>query len=274
MTGADNTPAGLIDQLHRTWTSVGEVGASLTASQWRAPTDCPGWDVRAQVAHLVGTESMLAGRPMPAFDGPYPPHVKNAIAQFNQAWIDALAELSDEELLAAFVSITVEREAALRALPDEAWEAEGDTPIGRAPYRRFMQIRVFDCWLHDQDIRAATGHPGHDSGPAAEQSVDEVARALGFLVGKRAQAPDGSHNRIALTGPLTRTIDVTVDGRARVVDPLSGEPTVTVRTDAVTLARLAGGRISGEAAVARGQVTFDGDRSLGERLVTNLAFTM
>ena len=31
------------------------------------------------------------------------------------------------------------------------------TPAGKDTYGRFMQIRVFDCWLHEQDIRDALG---------------------------------------------------------------------------------------------------------------------
>lgn len=271
---ADNRPAGLIDQLQQTWASVGEVTAALSASEWRAATDCPGWDVRAQVAHLIGTESMLLGHPAPDHHGPWPAHVHNPIAQFNEMWIASLADLGDEELLARLVSVTAEREEALRALPSSAWTDETDTPVGRAPYTRFMQIRVFDSWIHETDIRMATARPGHDAGPAVDQAVDEVERALGFIVGKRAQAPDGSGVRIALRGSLERDIDISVDGRARVVDDLGSTPTVTVSTDAVMLVRLACGRLLGATALSAGAVTLAGDAELGERLVSHLAFTM
>ena len=43
-----------------------------------------------------------------------------------------------------------------------------------------MQIRVFDCWLHEQDIRDAVGRPGHETGLAVEVVLDEMATALGF----------------------------------------------------------------------------------------------
>ena len=32
----------------------------------------------------------------------------------------------------------------------------------------FLQLRVLDNWLHEQDIRRALGMPGHLGGPAAE----------------------------------------------------------------------------------------------------------
>jgi uncharacterized protein (TIGR03083 family) len=281
------TPAQLIDQLRRTWASVTEVCSSLTAEEWRAPTDCPGWDVRAQVAHLVGTESTLAGRPLPPLDGPFGDHVRNDLARFNEAWIASLAAVSDADLLAAFSAITAERLAALEALDQEAWKAVGPTPIGPAPYRRFMEIRVFDSWAHEQDIRYATGHPGHQSGPAVERSVDEVVGALGFVVGKRAQAPEGSLVRFSLafppSGPESRDtgtapaqdVDVVVEGRARVVAAdASATPAVTVHTDPVTFVRLGCGRVTGAAALRKGTVTLAGDTDLGERVVGSLAFTV
>lgn len=275
----DFTPAELTDQLRHTWASVTDVCSSLSAAEWRAPTDCPGWDVRAQVAHLIGTESMLAGRPTPAFDGPYGDHVHNEIGKFNEAGIVSFAGVSDADLLAAFSAVSAERLAALSSLDQVAWEVVGPTPIGAAPYRRFMEIRVFDCWAHEQDIRFATDHPGHRSGPAVERCVDEVVGALGFVVGKRTQAPEGSHVRFSLAGSPaagpTRDVDVVVDGRARVVPSGSpATPTVTVHTDPVTFVRLGCGRITGPTCVGDGTVTLSGDTDLGERVVGNLAFTI
>ena len=40
-------------------------------------------------------------------------------------------------------------------MSQEEWDAESFTPAGKSTYGRFMQIRVFDCWLHEQDIRDA-----------------------------------------------------------------------------------------------------------------------
>lgn len=285
---AELTTVEVIDLLRHTWASVADVCGSLTSDEWRAPTACPGWDVRAQVAHLIGTESMLAGRPTPAFDGPYGDYVHNEIAKFNEAWIASFAEVSDADLLAAFAAISAERIAALSSLGPEDWEASGPTLIGEAPYRRFMEIRVFDSWAHEQDIRFATDRPGHQSGPAVERCVDEAIGALGFVVGKRARAPEGSLVRFSLAGfpsdgsPAApsavpappRDVDVMVADRARIVPSGSAPPWVTVHSDPVTFVRLGCGRIGGPACLADGTVTLSGDTDLGERVIANLAFTM
>jgi uncharacterized protein (TIGR03083 family) len=133
-----------------------------------------------------------------------------------------------------------------------------------------MQIRVFDSWVHEQDIRSAVGRPGHGAGPAAEQAIDEIERALGYVIGKRAGAPDASSVTIDLIGPVFRSIHVVVDGRAAVVAALPETADVTIRLGSDTFAALACGRVDpAEVAVA-----IEGDEELGLRIATNLAFTI
>ena len=38
-------------------------------------------------------------------------------------------------------------------MSDEEWNAVTMTPTGPDSYGRFMRIRVFDCWMHEEDIR-------------------------------------------------------------------------------------------------------------------------
>jgi uncharacterized protein (TIGR03083 family) len=134
--------------------------------------------------------------------------------------VTELRRSSPTDLLEEFHRITTRRLEALRALTGAQWEEPSWTPVGKADYRRFMQIRVFDSWVHEQDMRAAVGRPGHGDGPAAEQAIDEIERALGYIIGKRAGAPDASSVTIDLTGPVIRSIHVVVDGRAAVVAAL------------------------------------------------------
>ena len=133
------------------------------------------------------------------------------------------------------------------------WNAPTPTPVGLESFGRFMRVRLFDCWMHEQDIRDGVGLPSSDAelgGPAARLSLDEIAATMGFVVGKLGKAPDGSRVAIELTGPLARTIRVAVDGRAQVVDDFGGlDPTASIRLDGLLLARLAGGRTDDTAGV-------------------------
>jgi uncharacterized protein (TIGR03083 family) len=272
VTAAESTGPALTAQLAETWVSIDTLAQTLTPEQWASSTDCPGWTVRDHVAHLVGTESMLAGHPAPpgAADDEAPAHVRNDIGRLNELWVAALRGRDTADVLAEFRRVTGERLEALRRRPEEEWDAPSWTPVGQDTYRRFMQIRVFDCWVHEQDVRRAVGRPGHLDGPAAEQAIDEIERSLGYVVGKKVGAPDGSRLTIELSGPVRRVIHVAVDGRAAVVRSLDRAADVTIHLDSGTFAALACGR----ADPAGAQVSVAGDRSLGRRLVDNLAFTI
>ncbi len=275
---ADNSAAGLTAQLAQVWDSLAGLGSGLTDTDWEAPTPCPGWPVSAQYAHMIGTESMLLGRPNPEVDAGSPAHVRNQIGGFNEVWVVALASHPRMEVLDLFREVTTERRQALAAMTEDDFSAESWTPVGKSDYRRFMQIRVFDCWVHEQDIRDALGRAGHESGPVAEQAVDEIVRAAGYLVGKKAAAPAGSSVRFELTGPVERRIDVAVtDGRAQVVESLDGDPVATVTLGSTAFTRLACGRIGPAEVISDGRlggVRLAGDAALGRRVAENLAFTI
>ncbi len=274
---ADSSASALKGQLDEVWASLATLGAGLSDAEWDAPTSCPGWPVSAQYAHVIGTESMLLGRPGPEVAPVRPDHVRNDIGGFNEAWVLAMAAESRQSVLARFAEVTSARREALAAMGEDEFAADSWTPIGPADYRRFMQIRVFDCWVHEQDVRDAIDRPGHDDGPVAEQSVDEVIRAIGYIIGKKAGAAPGSSVRIALTGPVERRIDVAVvDGRARAVGEIDGSPTATLALSSTAFTRLACGRIDAPSVRdgAFGGVTLGGDTNFAARIVDSLPFTI
>lgn len=274
---AASRAADLTSQLEEVWRELAELGARLDDSSWHAITPCPGWDVAAQYAHLVGTESMLLGRANPEVEPGKGDHVRNDIGGFNEVWVVALSGCAREEVLAHFQEVIAERTKALRAMSEEDFTEPSWTPVGKADYRRFMQIRVFDCWMHEQDIRDSVGQPGHETGPVAEQSIDEIVRALGFVVGKKAGLPADSTVRFRLTGPVHRNLDVAVvEGRATVVPSLDDAPTVSLSLSSGAFTRLAGGRVEPATVLggALGGVGMEGDRELGEKVVSNFAFTI
>ncbi len=263
----------MVTMLGAQWAAIGDLLSPLDDAAWATPV-LPGWDVHDVLAHVTGTELALSGAALPeapdgASDGP---HVHNDIGKVNEHWVIALRERSNAELLAEFRDITGKRLASLREMPVADFNAPSWTPAGPGTYRRFMEIRVFDCWMHEQDIRAAIGIPGNESGQGAERSLDEVTGALGYIIGKRGRAPDGSSVLIKLSGPVERELRVVTSGRAKVVEELDGEPTATIVMPSSLFLRLAGGREDPQAAMER--VEFAGDVSLARQLATNLAFTI
>ncbi len=264
----------IVDLLDEAWTSISELCADFDEATWDLPTDLPGWSVKDNLSHIVGTERTMRGEATPDVDVSDAPHVRNPVGTMNEAWIESLRSHPGAEVLAEFDGLRVERIAELRALPPERFDEEGWTPAGQAPYREFLRIRAFDSWMHEQDIRRATGRPGHLAGPVADHALDRCALAMGFVVGKRAAAPDGSSVVFDLTGDAGRSIAVVVEGRARVVGPdeIPVSPTVRITTDVETFCCLGGGRRDPAAALAAGDVVIDGDRDLGEAVVLSLNF--
>jgi uncharacterized protein (TIGR03083 family) len=263
----------IVTLLGEEWSVIADLAASLGAAGWSAPA-LPGWDVHDVLAHMVGTERMLDGATLPQVTAGHDAadHVRNDIGKANEAWVVSLRDRSHAELLADFRAITATRLASLTAMSTEEFYRPSWTPAGDGTYGRWIEIRIFDCWMHEQDIRAAVGLPGNESGQAAEQSLAEVVGALGYIIGKRGKSPDGSSVLIRLTGPIERDLHVVTSGRAKVVAGLDGEATATIAMPSSLFLRLAGGRQ--DTAAALGEITLAGDVGLARQLATHLAFTI
>ncbi|MGV0775602.1 maleylpyruvate isomerase family mycothiol-dependent enzyme [Mycolicibacterium elephantis] len=268
--------SAVLTGLFAVWDDIAALAAGLDDAQWQAPTPLPGWSVRDVVAHLIGVESMLQGVDTPDADVDVSAleHVRNDIGAMNERWVRGLRQISPAELLERFRAVTADRREALTALSDDDWNAVTMTPAGPDSYGRFMRVRVFDCWMHEHDIRDAIGQPVADAElarPAAELALDEMTASMGFVVGKRGGAPDGARVSIELTGPLGRTINVAVAGRAQVVDDFGGgAPTSTIRLDGLLFTRLAGGRTP----LDHGAVAYGGDEAVGRRIVEHLNYVI
>jgi uncharacterized protein (TIGR03083 family) len=156
-------------------------------------------------------------------------------------------------------------------MTDEQLEADTPSPVGQVPYATFMDVRVMDCWTHEQDIRRALGRPGHLEGAAPKVAIDRLVSSFGYVVGKRVGPPDGSTVVLDLH-PARRVAVVMGDGRARPTDP-PADPTVRITIDPEAYACLATGRWTADHAVASGRVAFSGDEALGRRVVGSLSIT-
>lgn len=273
--------AQIINLLAQQWQQIAELGASLTDEQWHTPTQCPGWTVKDQISHIIGTEKMLAGDAVPELDIGAPSHVKNDIAAINEKWVEERRSRPPAEVLAEFEEIASRRIAMLEAMGQEEFEAPSWTPAGQDSYARFMKIRLFDCWTHEQDIRQAIARPGHSTGPVVAEVLAEVRRSMGFVVGKLGGAPANSRIEFRLSPAPAGQPEATVlvelgdeGARAVVVESFANgaAATTTIAMDLLLFLRLTAGRESCEAALADGKVAISGDLKVGEQIVNNLAY--
>jgi uncharacterized protein (TIGR03083 family) len=274
---ASNIPKDrTIAALGEVWASLGELLGELTDDQWLLPSPLPGWSVQDNVAHIVGTEAILSGEAGPSIDidRDANEHVRNDIGAFNEQWVESLRAVAPNDVLSRFRELTGARLAALEQMTVDEWNAESFTPAGKDTYGRFMQIRVFDCWLHEQDIRDAVGRPGHETGLAVEVVLDEMSTALGFVVGKKAGAAPGQSVTFALTdgGAVVHELHVEVGERAAVVPALSGPATVVLTMPVGVMTRRCAGRVAPDALLD--QVAIDGDLALASKILENQSYTI
>ncbi|OBA38972.1 MULTISPECIES: maleylpyruvate isomerase family mycothiol-dependent enzyme [Gordonia] len=256
------------------WAALQSLAAQLTDEQWSAPSVLPGWTNADIVAHIIGTESMLDGRDVEAAaDITSRTHVKNPIGELNERWADYFRDESREEVLAALDEIIEVRTAALMAMTQDEFDAQTATPAGPDTYGRFMRIRVFDCWIHEVDLRDALGDDSPSDPVTAGVALDEISSSLPFVVGKRASAPDGSRVRFEITGVAPREVRVAVDGRAGLVESFDGgddAADVTLRVDGVELARLVGGRRDADPRA----VIVTGDEALAKAVLDRIDYVI
>jgi uncharacterized protein (TIGR03083 family) len=256
----------VIANLQLCMTSFDGLLDTLGRAEWAMQSLCPAWTARGVAAHLGAIEHMLLGEA---------PGAMRESVPFAKAgdWLADAASLSDEEFLARYRATITARRAELGAITAEQLDLPSATPVGPGTYGRFMAIRVFDYWVHEQDVRVPLGRPGHESGPAAEMAIDEIQRSLPYIVGKKIGLPDAMGITFRLAGPVERTMHVAVTGRAGLVDELAS-PDVELTTDSTTFALLACGRVDPQGVIDDGRIAWTGDAVWGERAARTLAFTM
>jgi len=254
------------EQLEQCFESVDGLLSGLDEGAWATPSLCPDWTVAGVVQHLAGVEYLLTGW-RPQEENEMPPF------QLMGAFAEETAGMGGAELLARHRDVIDARRADIAELTDETMAFPITSPIGQVPYGRFMPVRVFDWWIHEQDMRRPLGLPGHESGAAAEMALDEIQVSLGYIVGKKIGLPDGRAITFDLTGPVQRQMHVAVEGRATPKDSLDNTD-VVVTADSTTFALLACGRIDPQGAIDDGAISWSGDDEWGETAARNLRFTM
>lgn len=149
--------------------------ATLSSDQWEAPSRCAAWNVRDVVAHLAGinplfVQSALAGlagdptRLMRHFDPAATPPVM----------VDAMEQLSSEQILELFVSTNADLFATVERFTEAEWSSLAESPPGDVSVRLLMSHALWDGWVHERDIVLPLG-----IAPTVE--ADEVTASLRYV---------------------------------------------------------------------------------------------
>jgi uncharacterized protein (TIGR03083 family) len=259
-------PLTIRTALEESFDAIETLGTDLTHEEWESPSLCPDWTVRGVFEHVASIENALVSWMPESADAPPPFGLASS-------FVKEVAELDSSAFMEQVRDVFDRRRQDLSILGSADLARPSWTPVGPGTYGRFMEIRVFDFWVHERDVTTPLGRPTDDTGARAEIALAEVEGSLGYIVGKKVGLSDGQGIVFHLSGPLERDIAVAVDGRAKVVDTVTS-PDVEIWTDTRTFIQLACGRLDPQEPIEHGTIFWRGDAELGERAARNLRFTM
>jgi uncharacterized protein (TIGR03083 family) len=258
-------PTKTISVLEQCWQSLSTLCDAFTEAEWKAATDLPGWSVQDNLSHLIGIERMMQGLAATEHRAPATDYVRNRIGEMNENEVDARRSSGGADVLSEWNDLIAIRSQTLRAADDAYFAQAAMTPTGPGTLADFLEIRILDCWLHEQDMRRATGHTGNLSGAAAEHTVDRLARTIPIVVGKRAATPEGRAVAINITGGVERDYLCEVqNGRAAFVSEPSAPPLASIVLSTESFIVLAAGRRPSDCV----QAEISGDGELGQRVLS------
>jgi len=243
----------------------------LTPEQWAAPTDLPGWDVRAVASHVAHLEGILAGGPEEAAEVGEPPHVTGFMGLYTEIGVVNRRETGPDAIINEIRESATSRHTALLADPPTDGSAKPEVIFGGVPWdwETLLRNRPLDVWMHEQDVRRAVDRPGGLDTAPAKHTADYLAEALGFVLAKKVGAEPGTTLVLEMAGsdPFGFIVNDARRGE-RLAEP-PADPTVRLRMDRETFVVLAGGRRPARPDA----VTVEGDLALGQRVVDAMATT-
>lgn len=261
----------LVDLLESVWRSTIRLCSDLTTSDWKKTTDCPGWSVQDNLSHLVGIEHRLLNRPVPHHKLADTDHVKNDLGIRNEIDVDLRRHKSGPDVLAEFRLLTEERLSMISNLNKDDYDKEVDTPIGPGKLRDLLNIRIVDCWIHEQDIRRATGKHGNRDGSVAHHVVQRLAMAMPYVVGKKVAPANNTTVIFDISEPVKLKLPIGMgDKRATKLTNLPNNPTVTLRMDSETFICTVAGRWQPETVLEKETVSLRGDTCIGNKILYNM----
>jgi uncharacterized protein (TIGR03083 family) len=232
--------------LRRTAARLDDLLSDLAAHEWECPA-LRGLTVQGLVGHLLGVEQGFAGTVRGHVDGAEDDHIAatdaTAAAQRDQSPERTLHEWR------AAVAHTVE-------VVSNEHDADRSIRFQRItlPLDLYLVVRAFEMWIHDEDIRRATGR--ELAGPDARTLARMTGLAARLLPtgASRAGHDRDATVRLVLTGRSGGTWDVPLNGGDVRAPAPGAEWQARVVVDAAQFCRIVANRadLAGSSAVTSG----------------------
>ena len=229
----------------------------------------PRWRLREVAAHLVTTdEGAITGR---SFTTGFNRNANDAIAKvevWNDKQVGRWADRPIPEILAGLEKWSRRFERLVRMVPAPVGRPAFITPFGKVSLLWLFGLRVYDEWVHNEDIRRAYKLPSDD----APASIKPVARQLiaGLPVQSCSRVADGAKGRVALVFEDAEYPPLGFDLSARRFGygVEGGDGRITGRT--ATLAMISARRDAWRDVEGSGGLKVEGDRAATEVLLDSL----
>lgn len=269
----------LVEAYAQTAQAVLDLALTCRESDFAESTQCPGWTVHDQLAHVGAFEAAMAGDEDAPVEVPDHPWIRSEVGRSIEHGVEVRRSWTDDEVVAELERVIPFRLATLR---DEGLDEDTElsTPFGPRPAGKVVPQRAMDVWCHEQDVRDAVGRPGNLDSPAAALFTVRVLDAFRVRTAAQSGLDVGTAVILESTGPVTGREGVRIvqgeDGLD--TEPLfSGTATeghehesiTTVRLSTHALTRRGAGRIS----VDDLHFTVEGDEEVARKVLEHLVIT-
>lgn len=219
----------------------------------------PGWRVREVLAHLITTDrATVLGSNLA---------VLLASAERLERWNDRqVRKWADRPISDLLLGLDRwgRRLARIRLIPSPLYRLRLPTFLGRAPVELLAWSRVYDEWVHRQDIRRALGMPDEDVdvAPVAEF----ILAAIEVNTVPQLRGRPGTLSISLKDAPIAAWRYDLGSGRSgpEGTDPVSAPSDVRISANAPAFVMAAAGRDSFRDLADRGDLTVEGDEGLAE----------
>jgi uncharacterized protein (TIGR03083 family) len=235
----------------------------LEPEQFDAPTALPGWRLREVIAHLITTDkASVTGANLITVLGSM-----DRLERWNDRQVPKWAGRSIPELLMGLDRWGRGIHRLARTMPSALYRLRVPTIFGRAPAGLLLWSRVYDEWIHRQDMRRALGLPDEEVDLASPSEF--LLTAIVSEVLPKVPRPAGDVV-VSLEGaPIS---EWRYDLAARTGAPTNGpsEATARVAGPAAPFIMAAAGRDSFDKLRADGALKVEGDDELATRFLAHL----
>jgi uncharacterized protein (TIGR03083 family) len=256
---------------------LAELLSSLTASEWQAPTVCPGWSVHDIVAHLAHDHLRRLSGHRDGYRSPGPApgeDLPTFLARANEEFVVAARGLSPRVLMDVLATFGPQLDALwamceMEAIGDiDVWWAAPGVP---APVWLDVAREYSEHWVHRHQIHDAVGRPSPAQPALVHAMADTFLRALPNTL-REVPAADGTTITVTVGEPVNHDWTVRRDPAGWSVAPGTSDGSARsahVGLTPDTLWRLATRGISPD--VARARVSVDGDDGLAHAVLQILS---